>query len=194
MLSEYKESSRRLTTPTGGHVEVAQGTQCCPECSSTFDSLDPAIIGEQHTEDGDAFVVIRSSHRSRDVARHNRDETSRQETCLVIGQLICQTIGDNGGERRKERCQENANISNVNRKTDHLENVEDDRRGDHKTWIDCATNNTSKRIPSALIVPIEKVVETFFSQKFGGSIIKIRIKLVDDTFEAQHRKQSDPKC
>ena len=38
------------------HVEVSQGTDGRPVHRAGVDSLDPHVVGQQHAEDGDAWV------------------------------------------------------------------------------------------------------------------------------------------
>lgn len=43
---------------------------------------------------------------------------------------------------------------------------------DHEARIYCSANNTTKRIPRALIKPVKKVVKTMLHHVRGGSIVK----------------------
>lgn len=44
--------------------------------------------------------------------------------------------------------------------------------GDHQAWVYCASYNSSKRIPSSLVKPIEEVVVSMFDHMSCCSIIK----------------------
>ena len=64
----------------------------------------------------------------------------------------------------------------------------------HKARIDSSTNNATQWIPCAVVKPIVKIIEPLFSQVFGCSIVKVRIKLVYHTLIAKHGKQPDGEC
>ena len=41
----------------------------------------------------------------------------------------------------------------------------------------------------SVIKPVVKLIKSFFCQEAGGTVVKVRIKLMDDTFEPQDGKQ-----
>ena len=51
------------------------------------------------------------------------------------------------------------------------------------TRVDCSSNNTTKRIPCSIIKPVVEAIKSFFSQVSCGSVVKVRIKLVDNTLK-----------
>lgn len=53
---------------------------------------------------------------------------------------------------------EDTDISNINRNIQTVQNVMYTSRCYHKARIHCSANNTSKRVPSTLIKPIEEIV------------------------------------
>ena len=58
------------------HVKVGERANGRPEDGAGLDRLDPHGIGEEHAEDGDTLVIVGAGHRTRDVARHDRDHGS----------------------------------------------------------------------------------------------------------------------
>ena len=44
------------------HIEVGESTEGCPEDGACLDSLDPHVVCEQHTEYGNALIIIGASH------------------------------------------------------------------------------------------------------------------------------------
>lgn len=56
-----------VASPRGHHVEVGQRAHGSPEERAGVDRLDPAVVGEDEGEDGNAFVIKRTSDRTRDV-------------------------------------------------------------------------------------------------------------------------------
>ena len=53
------------------HVKVCHSTKGCPVDGAGLYGLDPEVVGEDHAEDGDAFVVVRSGHGTGDVPGNN---------------------------------------------------------------------------------------------------------------------------
>ena len=53
------------------HVKVCHSAEGCPVDGAGLYGLDPEVVGEDHAEDGDAFVVVRSGHGTGDVPGHN---------------------------------------------------------------------------------------------------------------------------
>lgn len=52
------------------HVEVRQCGQRRPENAARTHRANPEEIGQLKDEDGDALVIVRTSHRTTDVAGH----------------------------------------------------------------------------------------------------------------------------
>ena len=63
-----------------------------------------------------------------------------------------------------------------------------DGRSDHQPRIDGATNDPSQRIPSSVVEPIVKLVKSFVGQKFGCTVIEVRIELVNHHLIPEHRE------
>ena len=55
-----------------------------------------------------------------------------------------------------------------------------------QTWIDGTTNNPTEWIPCSVIKPVVEVVKSFFSEKLGGSVVEVGIKLMNDALKSQH--------
>ena len=51
-----------VAAPGGNHVEVGYGAQGGPVDSSGLYGLDPEVVGEQHAENGDAFIIVWASN------------------------------------------------------------------------------------------------------------------------------------
>lgn len=73
-----------VAAPAGDHVEVRKCRASGPEHRSGLHRLDPEVVGEQHAEDRNAFVVVGASNRAGNVARHDGDETSGDQTCAFV--------------------------------------------------------------------------------------------------------------
>ena len=61
-----------ISAPGGDHVEVGQRAEGRPVHVARLHRLDPEVVGEQHTEDGNALVIIGPGHRpvgERDMVR-----------------------------------------------------------------------------------------------------------------------------
>lgn len=102
--------------------------------------------------------------------------------------LLGQRIGDQCGQRWEERCQEYAHISYINRYIQHPHYPVQGCWGEHQAGIDGAADDAAQRIPGAIIEPIVKLVEALLGKEPRGAVIKVRIELMDDAFEAQHGK------
>lgn len=102
--------------------------------------------------------------------------------------LLGQRIGDQCGEGREERCQEYAHISYIDGYVQHPHQPIQGRRGEHQAGVDGAADDAAQRIPGAIIEPIVKLVEALLGKEPRGAVIKVRIELMDDAFEAQHGK------
>ena len=62
------------------------------------------------------------------------------------------------------------------------------------TWVDGSPNDTSQRVPGAVIKPIVKVVEAFFCQEASGTVIEVWIKFMDHALKPQHREETSWEC
>ena len=69
----YEVDEKDVSAPGGDHVEIRQWAESRPVDRAGFDGLDPEVVGEEHAENGDPFIVVRASHRPTDVAWHNGD-------------------------------------------------------------------------------------------------------------------------
>ena len=74
-MQRNQVDQKDITTPWGNHVEVRQCTRCCPHHGSGLHGFDPEVVGQQHTEDGNGFVIVWASNRTRDITGYDRDET-----------------------------------------------------------------------------------------------------------------------
>lgn len=103
--------------------------------------------------------------------------------------LFCQQVGDDRSERGEERGEKDAHIPDVHGEVDEPQQAVERGRGDHQAGIDGAADDPSQGIPGALIEPVVKVVETLLGQEPRGAVVKVRVKLMDDTLEAQHGEE-----
>ena len=78
------------------HVEVGESRPSGPEHRASLDTLDPQVVGEQQSKDGDTLVVIGTSHRAGDVAGYYGDEAGCQQCRPGVPHLFSQEIGRNG--------------------------------------------------------------------------------------------------
>ena len=72
-MEGYEVDEKDVSAPGGDHVEIRQWAEGRPVDRAGFDGLDPEVVGEEHAENGDPFIVVRASHRPTDVAWHNGD-------------------------------------------------------------------------------------------------------------------------
>ena len=61
---------------------------------------------------------------------------------------------------------------------------------DHEPRIDGASDYSTQGIPSSIIKPIVKGIETLIGQIFRCSVIEVGIKFVYHAFIAEHGEQS----
>ena len=62
---------------------------------------------------------------------------------------------------------------------------------DELTWIDGASDNTSERIPGPVIKPVVEGVEALLRQVLGGSIVEVRIELMNHRLEPSVKEKLD---
>lgn len=53
-----------------------------------------------------------------------------------------------------------------------------------------SADDSAKRVPGAIIEPVEKVVEAIFGQMMRRPVVEPGVELVNDRFETDDRKQS----
>ena len=51
-----------VASPCGHHVEVGHGRQGAPVHGPSLDSLDPEVVGEHESKDGNTLIVITACH------------------------------------------------------------------------------------------------------------------------------------
>lgn len=69
-MQRNQVDNKNVSSPSGHHVKIGKSSQGSPENGSSLDRLDPQVISEHEGKDGNAFVVIASSNRTRYVARN----------------------------------------------------------------------------------------------------------------------------
>ena len=70
-----------VASPRRDHVEVGQGAEGRPVDGPSLDALDPQVVGEEHAEDGDTFVIVGAGHGTRDVSGHDGNHRGRNQAC-----------------------------------------------------------------------------------------------------------------
>ncbi len=58
------------------------------------------------------------------------------------------------------------------------------------TGVDGSTNDPTKRVPRSIVKPVVKLIETLLRQKASCTVIEVRIKLVNNRLESQHREET----
>lgn len=43
---------------------------------------------------------------------------------------------------------------------------------DHQSWVDCATDNSAKRVPCSFVKPVQKIIETMFDHVRCRTVIE----------------------
>lgn len=137
-----------VSAPRRHHVTVEQRSQCAPEDRAILDRLDPEKEGKDQQEDGNSLVVVASCHRARNVTRgdaheHGGEETSRGGCDHLVGQKVRRKRSKAGEGRRKE----DAYVANVNGHGQEAQKVVDGAAGHHQPGVECATSDSSKRMP-----------------------------------------------
>ena len=69
-----------ISTPSGDHVPIEQGSQGSPHDRTVLDSLDPQEEGEDKQENGNGLVVVASGDGSRDITGRDAHECRSEET------------------------------------------------------------------------------------------------------------------
>ena len=59
-----------------------------------------------------------------------------------------------------------------------------------QTWVDCASDDPTKRIPGAIIEPVVELVEALLCQEAGGAVVEVGIELVNNALKAEHREET----
>lgn len=93
-----------VSTPWSNHVKVGKGWADWPQDAASVTGLNENIESEDESEDGDTFVIVRSSDGSGHVTGNQTDEQgSKKASAMFFGDLTGQQVGGNRGERRKNR-------------------------------------------------------------------------------------------
>ena len=66
-----------VASPRRHHVEIGEGAGAGPVDGARLDGFDPEGVSEEHAEDGDTLVVIRTGYGTGDVAGDNGDHRRR---------------------------------------------------------------------------------------------------------------------
>lgn len=77
-------NKKDVATPTGNHVKVGQRATGCPKDRSSFNRFYPQVVREEHAENGDSFVIVRSGDRTRDVAGNYGNQTRSDQTGAFV--------------------------------------------------------------------------------------------------------------
>lgn len=137
-----------VTTPRRHHVSVEERGQGTPEHGAILDSLDPEEEGEDEQEDGNGLVVVATGHGSRDVAWCDAHEGGGEETRRGrIDHLIREEIGCERCEARESGSEEDANVTDVYGHGEGAEEVVDGAAGDHETWVEGTTGDSTEGMP-----------------------------------------------
>ena len=172
-----------VASPGRHHVEIGDGSCCGPHDRACLDRFDPEEIREEKSKYRDSFVVVGAGNRARDVARDDGNKTGCQKTSTSVPDLPCEKKTSNGcqpteqrqrkRERERERderekgekgvrspnrpehgSEEDADVSDVDRKVEGVQEPVDGSRGDHETWVHCSPHNPTKRVPRSLVKPV----------------------------------------
>lgn len=182
-----------VATPRGDHVEVGERASGRPQHAAGLHRTNPQPVGQEHAENGNAFVIVRASDRARNVAGHDRNETGSDQAGAGVFELFGEQVGDDCCKRGEERREEHANVANVHGDVEPVEDVKERSGRDHETGIDGAADDTAERVPGSVVEPVVERVEALFGEELGGAVVEIRIELVDDRLIAQHRKETSRK-
>lgn len=167
---------KSVSTPRGYHVTVEERTHGAPEHGTLLQGLDPQEESEDQEEDGNGLVVVTSSHGARDVTRgyaheHGGEKTSRGRG----GHLIGEQVGGNGRQARKRWCEKDANVSNINRNREELEEVVNNTAGDHESGVQGSSGNPTKRMPSTVVEPVPELLKAIGDEILCSPEVEPRI-------------------
>lgn len=107
--------------------------------------------------------------------------------------LLGEHIGDDCGERGEKGSQKDTNISDIDGDIQEPHKSVKGGRGYHQPRINSASNNPAQRIPRPIIEPVVEVVEALLGQEPRGTVVEVRVKLMDHTLESQHGEQTGNK-
>lgn len=173
-----------VTTPRSHHVAVRQRAKSTPQHRALLQRLDPEEEGEDQQEDGNSLVIVAASNRARDVTRGDSHENRSQQTGgRVRGHLVGEEVCGVGGQTRKCRGEENADVADIDWDGQGAESVVDDAAGDHETGVESTTGDTAKRVPCSVIEPVPETVEAIGDEVLGCSEVEPGIEFVNDTLE-----------
>lgn len=83
-----------VTSPSGNHVKVRQSASNGPEDGTSANSARPEEESEHQSENGNRFVIERTSNRARNIARNNSHETSSsQSSSGGVMDLLSEEVG-----------------------------------------------------------------------------------------------------
>lgn len=183
-----------VASPRRHHIEIGQRRHCRPQDRSRLHRFYPKVIRQQHTENGNAFVVVGSGNRSGNVSGNDGDHCGGHQTGALAVDLFGQQIGDDRCEGGEERSEEDAYVPDVDGDVEQPHQTIEYGRCDHQAGINRAADDPSQRIPGSVIEPIVEVVESLFGQEARRPVIEVRIEFVDDAFESEHREQTSGEC
>ena len=86
-------------------------------------SSDPEKEGALKSENSNSLIIKRSSNGAGNVTRCNGNKSRREKACSSVPKLFGQEICGNGSKAGKDRGGENANVLNVSREAESVENV-----------------------------------------------------------------------
>ena len=86
-------------------------------------------------------------------------------TCSRVAELLGELVGDEGGEGGEKGRQEDADISNVDGDVEEVEDVVDGGRSHHQTRVYRASDDSTQRVPSAIVEPIVEFVKALLRQE-----------------------------
>lgn len=75
-------------------------------------------------------------------------------------------------------------------KPEDLQGPINQRGSDHKTGIESAPDDPTKRVPALTIEPIPELVKPLLGKENGGPVIEVGIELVDHGLVAEDAEQA----
>lgn len=154
-----------VTTPCRDHVSVEEGSKGTPHDGTLLDTLDPQVEGEDEEEDGNGFVVVTASNRTRDVTGGNAHEDGGKETGRGrVGHLRGQEVTGKGSQARAGGSQHDADVADVDREGEKAEEVVDGAAGNHETRVEGTASDTAEGVPCAVVEPVPEAREAILHQ------------------------------
>ena len=173
-------NDKHITSPRGDHVEITQSTASRDEKRASVHRLHPQIESEDQSENGHSLIIVRSSDRTGNVrGNHAHERSGEQRGVGTTSSLEGQQITHHSRSSSENRGDENRHVAHLDGEVQHVQDLMEEIRSSHQTRIGSSPNNTTKRIPGAIIHPVEELIGSGPSQELGSTVVEPGIVFVN---------------